>query len=70
MNDIYIIERLDFDNFENANNLRRQIIGYRITEGGAGKLVKVLNSKSAKYKGWDGNEYPQFKCTKVKYKIE
>lgn len=64
MDKIYLIIRKDFDNLENRDTDRYDILGYAETMEHATAIVKSLAISEAKYKGWDFSltkkEYPQF----------
>ena len=60
MDKIYLIIRKDFDNLENRDTDRYDILGYAETMEHATAIVKSLAISEPKYKGWDKNEYPQF----------
>lgn len=64
MDKIYLIIRKDFDNLENHDAERYDILGYAETLEHATAIVKALEISEPKYKGWDfgftNRLYPQF----------
>ena len=62
---VYMIEYIGFDNMENYDPYFYEFKGYCNTEEEAIKKVADLDKKP-KYKGWDGEFYPQYKIIPLK----
>ena len=64
MDKVYLIIRKDFDNLENRDAEKYDILGYAESVEHATAIVKALEISEPKYKGWDFSwtkkEYPQF----------
>jgi hypothetical protein len=61
---LYIIEQIDFDNFENHDAIYSKVIGYVSTNSQLHDVLSKLD-KQEKYSGYDGNKYPKFRSTLV-----
>ena len=68
MGNIYLIKKIDFDNWENhfSNAIIEKIIGYTKELQQAENKVEKLTDKNNEYTGWDKETYPKYKIICVK----
>lgn len=57
---IYLIYKHSFDSWENHTPHYFKLLGYCESEEYAKQKIADLESKTEKYKGWDGQYYPKF----------
>ena len=65
---VYKLVRIGFDELENRDPVYRTLVGYFSTRKVAEQERAKLEKKESKYRGYDGNTYPQYKITEREVK--